>query len=355
MLYDIILVLLPVVFLIGFCFKSIGKHNLARTSSVMIVIFMIITCFALGLYPDDLSIDKPRYAHMYYNSLIYGLSTEFRDAGWIVYNTICTYIFGDKIELFFLLTATIYLLGYFQIGRALFPHKNIGYFIIMSAGCLGFSNYGTNVIRAGVALSILLIAFSLHGKSVFKLLLVFVALSFQKSVFIPVLAFFGAKCLKSTKLVTCIWVVCLLLSAINVDMGPLFESVGFVDERIETYAETIGSESGSYEKGFRFDFLLYSIIPLFISFFYTYQNRIKDALYLLVVRVYLLANAVWLLAIRMAYSDRLAYLSWFLIPIITLYPALKYQDRFRNPSLIVLIVMSVFMGVRVLLWVRTMV
>ena len=355
MVFDILLVALPVLFLLGLSLKSIGKSNLARTSSVMIFFFMIITCFALGLYPDDMSIDKPRYAHMYYNSLNYGLSTEFRDAGWIVYNTVCAFIFGERINLFFLLTAAIYLLGFYQIGKSLFPQKNIGYFIIMSAGCLGFSNYGTNVIRAGVAISILLIALSLHGKGVFRVLLFFVAISFQKSMFIPVLAFFGAKFLKSTKLVAVFWVVCLLLSALNVDMGPLFESIGFVDERIELYSETIGSEGGSYENGFRFDFLLYSIVPLFLSFYYIYQKKVYDALYLWVIRMYMFANAVWLLAIRMAYSDRLAYLSWFLIPIITLYPALKYQDKFRNPQLIVLIVMYIFMGVRVLLWVRTMI
>lgn len=353
MFFDFVLSLLPILYLIAYCIKSVGRHSLPQTSHSMTICFIVIAILAIGLYPADLSIDKPRYVSMYYNSLYYGFSLEFRDFGWIIFNTACASLFKDSIDLFFLLTAVIYVAGFVVLGITQFPKRNLGYFIIMSAGCLGFSNYGTNVIRAGIAMSILMIAFSLRSKTIFKLLLVLIALSLQKSMAIPVIAFFAGKYIKRTRLVLAFWLLCLLLSVTNFDMGPLFESIGFVDERVEQYAKTINSMNTEYKNGFRFDFLIYTIVPLFISVYYYRKKLLVDSSYLQILRMYLFANAVWLLAIRIAYSDRLAYLSWFIIPYLTLYPVIKYQHKFRNPHHIVLSIMAIFMGVRALLLLRT--
>ena len=225
----------------------------------------------------------------------------------------------------------------------------------MSAGCLGFSNYGTNVIRAGVAISILLVAYCLKKKAIYKLLLVIIAVSFQKSMIIPVMAYLGGRYVNKTWIAVLFWLACLFVSISSMDLGPLFENFGFVDDRVEAYANSINSTGGSYEKGFRIDFLFYSVVPLLIAGYYVLKKKVYDSDYLLVLRSYLFSNAIWLLVIRMAYTDRIAYLSWFMIPYIALYPAIKYQYKFRYPQQVVLLVMTVFMGVPALLLLRTMV
>jgi hypothetical protein len=72
---------------------------------------------------------------------------------------------------------------------------------------------------------------------------------------IPITAYIAAKTINKTKIAFAIWSLCIVFSALNLDMSPLFESVGFVDERIESYADSINSEGGDYKKGFRLDFL----------------------------------------------------------------------------------------------------
>ena len=345
----LVLTYLPILYLLAYTFKALANKRIARTHIGFILIFAVVMIAAVGLYPEDLTIDKPRYANMYARSMIEGDAYEFRDPGWAVYNSLCGMIFGAHIDLFFLLTAFIYVGGVYVMSRITFPKEYIGYFIVMSAGCLGFSNYGTNVIRAGIAISLLLLAYSLKIKTIFKLLIAIVAISFQISMVIPFVAFIGSKFIKETRLAVLIWLLCLFLSAATFDIGVIFENFGFVDERVDKYVSTIDDVSGRYNKGFRLDFLLYSIAPILISFYYLFIKRIKDARYSHIVRTYLLANAVWLLAIRISYSDRLAYLSWFMIPYLTLYPVIIHNQKFRLPQQILLMVMYVFMGVNLAL------
>lgn len=313
---------------------------------------MLILIVAIAFYPAEMSSDKPRYVSMYYLSIFDVESYEYRDRGWIIYNYLCGKLFGNSIDLFFLLTSIIYVGGFYLIGKALFSKRYLLYFLVMSAGCLGFSNYGTNVIRSGVAISLLFWASSMKTKAIYKLLMVLVALSFHKSVIIPIVAYFGAKYIKRTWIPFVFWCLCLTLSAANFDLSPLFEEFGFVDDRVGSYVESMDEVGGNYDKGFRTDFLLYSIVPLILAFFFTKMKDYSDVFYSKIIRTYLFANAVWLLAIRMEFSDRLAYLSWFLIPLIVLYPVINYPQKFKHPQHIILFVMYLFMGTRLILSLR---
>lgn len=347
----LILSYFPIIFVLYFSLKKSDQYQLAKVSNILILLFVLLTIYTIAYYPEELTVDKPRYTNMYNNVLIYG-EHEFRDPGWIVYNKICVSLFGEHVEYFYILTATLYVGTFLGMGFYLFPKDTIGYFVVMTVGCLGFMNYGTNVIRAGVALSIVLIAVGLKCRMIYKIILLIIALSFQKSVIIPVVAYFGAKSIKPVWGAMVVWLICLFLSIENFDIGPLFESFGFVDERVERYANTINSVEGSYEKGFRWDFLLYSFAPILIAFYFIVRKKISDKFYLQLVKTYLLSNAVWILAIRMAYTDRLAYLSWFLIPLVTLYPVIKYPQKYVHPQRVVISLMLIFIGVRIALSIR---
>jgi hypothetical protein len=138
------------------------------------------------------------------------------------------------------------------------------------------------------------------------------------------------------------------------DLGPIFENFGFVDERVDKYIGSMDSEEDSnYKKGFRLDFVIYSVVPILISLFYIWKKKINDRFYNRIVGTYLWANSVWLLAIRMVHTDRLAYLSWFLIPLLTLYPIFNYQHRFKRPQRLALFIIYMFLGVNLLLSLRS--
>jgi hypothetical protein len=58
----------------------------------------------------------------------------------------------------------------------------------------------------------------------------------------------------------------------------------------------------------------------------------SDPLYARLVNTYLLTNGLWVLVIHASFSNRFAYLSWFMMPWILLYPFVpgKVNDRPRT-------------------------
>jgi predicted Na+-dependent transporter len=85
-----------------------------------------------------------------------------------------------------------------------------------------------------------------------------------------------------------------------------------------------------YNVGFRIDFILYSCMPIIIG--YIYQNRLhyRNEFYSLIHNTYIIANAFWVLVIRANFSDRFAYLSWFMYALVMMYPLLESPDSFNN-------------------------
>ena len=75
-------------------------------------------------------------------------------------------------------------------------------------------------------------------------------------------------------------------------------------------------------------------------------------LYEQVYRMYVLVNALWLLFIRVPYSDRFAYLSWFLIPFLLLYPVLNGRLDTQHPQRYILRVIGLFVCVGTVLAVK---
>ncbi len=350
----LLILILPLLFLFVYSLLPGKKRKITNVSNWGSIILLVILIFCIAMYPVELSSDKFRYVRMYFSALDGYSNYEYRDYGWILYNIVCSRIFGRNVDFFFFLTAFIYVSSFYIIAKRYFPDKTLGYYIIMSTGCLGFLNYGTNVIRAGVALSLLLITISWDKIKIFRIIFVIFALSFQKSVAIPIMAFFVATNIKNIRWALSSWCVCFILSASDLDLGPIFENFGFVDERVDKYIGSMDSEEDSnYKKGFRLDFVIYSVVPILISLFYIWKKKINDRFYNRIVGTYLWANSVWLLAIRMAYTDRLAYLSWFLIPLLTLYPIFNYQHRFKRPQRLALFIIYMFLGVNLFLSLRS--
>lgn len=59
--------------------------------------------------------------------------------------------------------------------------------------------------------------------------------------------------------------------------------------------------------------------------------------------MYCVANAFWVLVINAAFSNRFAYLSWFLMPIVIMYPLFKYKIVPDQYKMIGLVIISYFM------------
>ena len=329
-----------------YCGNCVKIKSIPKKALLTFVFFMT---FCMGLYPIVDYSDKDKYLRLYmsiYNNTYWG---EYKDFGWFVFVKICTKVFATNYYLFFLLISFIYTLCYYKFSMHFFGRKYSGYFILMAFGCLGFTGYGVNTIRSGIAVGFLLLSLTFEKRIFYRVLFALLSMMFHLSMVLPIGAYLLVKSLKKDKFVYFLWLFCFMLSILNTDLTSIVEVFMTVDERVDKYIN-MGDEM--YKKGYRVDFLIYSLIPIIISYYYKKKRYIKFQLFRELYLTYIVVNAFWLLVIRMAFTNRIAYLSWMIIPFIVLYPIISNQEVIKKPQRVVLRVMTLFIGVNLLLSLR---
>ena len=149
------------------------------------------------------------------------------------------------------------------------------------------------------------------------------AYNIHRSTLIPISMAFMAILIKNRfSIVFPMWIASILISAVlGGTVENIFMNLGF-DDRVDSYL-TVNNSSIGAGGGFRLDFLIYSMMPIIFGYYIVLKRHIKDGPYLLLLNTYTLANAIWVIVIRANFSNRIAYLSWFLYPIVLAYPLLK--------------------------------
>ena len=211
--------------------------------------------------------------------------------------------------------------------RLLRNNGDIGLLFCLAA--LSFFPYATNGVRNGVATSLAFLAISLiRGGTVNKIicvLLSLVASYIHKSVSLPLLCMFACYFFKPQRILFIIWLLSIVVSLLMGDVvADFFANLGF-DDRLNRYIMTEANEDLFSSTGFRWDFLLYSAVPIVIGYYILVKKRTYNLTYLLLLGTYILTNSFWVMVIRAQYSNRFAYLSWFLYPIVICYPLLKLK------------------------------
>jgi hypothetical protein len=140
--------------------------------------------------------------------------------------------------------------------------------------------------------------------------------------------------------VVLIWILCIPFSLVA---GGFFEGffagLGFEDDRLAYLTEeNIHGDEFAYT-GFRWDFLMYSATAVFAGWYYIIKKGYRDKVYFWLFNTYIFANAFWVLIIRANFSNRFAYLSWFMIGLVIIYPLLRVkllEKQFEKIGLILL-------------------
>ena len=116
-----------------------------------------------------------------------------------------------------------------------------------------------------------------------------------------------------------------------------------MEDRAANYlaGENVQGQDIALKIGFRWDFLLYSATGVYAGWYYIIKHKFNDAFYTRMFNIYLFANAFWILIIRAAYSNRFAYLSWFLLGLIIVYPLIK-QQFLKNQSQKLAIILAIY-------------
>jgi len=219
-----------------------------------------------------------------------------------------------------------------------------------------FFTYGTNGLRNGMGCALMMLSISYfcdRSKLGFFVgfLLFILAMGCHRSVLVPMTALVASLfVIKDINKAIIIWLGCIVLSLLagNSIMG-FFENLGY-DNRMSDYSTISDNLQSQFSHiGFRWDFLLYSTMPISLAW-YIRRLGVQDKTFTILANTYILANSFWVLVCRAAFSNRFAYLSWFMYALVIAYaviriPIWKDQDRKASQILFAHSFFTIFMFV----------
>ena len=242
----------------------------------------------------------------------------YPDWGFDMLLRLCSNI--TTVEVFFVVCMILYVLPI--VVGVKHVHSNWAYAAFLAfAGSFSFYSYGVNGIRNGIATSLLVAAFAFWDRKIIMVLLMVAAWSMHQSVLLPIFAFLLASIYNRPLAYVVVWFSSLGLSFLSGNQLSNFLVSAMLtteDSRLSVYSANAGF--GADKGGFRLDFVLYSIVPLVISYLSSSQLIRNDSFYRRLVCSYLFTNSFWLITMYAAYSNRFAYLSWFMMPWVVIYP-----------------------------------
>lgn len=256
---------------------------------------------------------------------------------------------GMSINMFFLIVAAGYIFSSLWAIRRLMPTDPMLGTMFMLVSLMYFS-FATNGLRNGLACHLVLLAFTflMDDKWLLGALLSLIAFGIHRSVMLPILSILvGILLVRDVRYAMVVWVASIFISLVAGDaVSGYVASLGF-DDRMAQYMND--NDYSLFSKvGFRWDFLLYSTVPIAMIGHVCFRQGVTDKWYNALSVAYCLCNAFWIIVIRVPYSNRFAYLSWFMYPIIIAYPLVNLplrdnQDRFTGWLLAAYAAFTVFM------------
>lgn len=297
-----------------------------KSNSFWGVILMLFTLLYMGLRPLNYIFGDMVMYNIHLNELFYSnkLSRSFEFGFEFLLRFFSTF---KNATFFFFACTIIYVLPLYIASKKLFGKLWFYCFFALVAS-FSFWAYGVNGLRNGISTSLFLYALSLK-KEIWRMLFYLIALSMHSSIIIVIGAYYLVKLIKKTSYFFYLWLLSIPISFVS---GDFFKNLFlgfnlFEDNRVEIYFDDFEklNELTKLNTGFRFDFILYSAIPVLVARYFIYTKKLNDEYYSLITRLYLVLNAFWIFIIKVNFSNRFAYLSWFMMGLLIVYPLLKYE------------------------------
>ena len=177
-------------------------------------------------------------------------------------------------------------------------------------------NLTTNILRQGFAVSFVILSYHyfIENKLLKYLIASTVAALFHKTALICLVIFAGYKYIFSLNRLIILWLGLIASCALGINsiLGELLLSVTGLSTEF-SYILSDRAYDG-YRVGFRFDFILFSAIPVLL-FLIIKKIEISSEKYEKYLKLYIVANSIFVFFMFIPYSDRIATYSWSLLPI----------------------------------------
>ena len=332
------------------CSSLDNTYQKKGSSSLIPLLLCLVLIFWMGLRPVSVAFgDTVNYALEYNTMDVRHVSIDWSGEWvwqWLMNG--CKAL-GFDIHLFYFIIAAGYILSAFWAIKRFMPaDPMLGVIFLLNS--LMFFSFGVNGLRNGLACHLVLLGTSvlLEEKWLPGVLVFLLAFGIHRSTLLPIAAIlFAVFFMRNVRYAICFWVASIFISLVaGGAVTSFFAGLGF-DDRMTQY--TAISDMSQFSKtGFRWDFLLYSAAPVVMAWYVCIKKDLQDNWYNVLCTAYLLCNAFWVMVIRSAFSNRFAYLSWFLYPIVIAYPLVNMpiqedQDRLAGWILLAYSGFSVFM------------
>ncbi len=330
------------------CFVSYnynGKNGLVECSSksknswgtFLLALFMVLF---IGFRPASyVFVDMMNYIE-FYHAFYEGVAFSFdKNTENLLFDNYFSWIGSMRLgtTFFFVSIAAIYFICTYIACKRFFPRDTLIAYIVFLAAFSTFS-YGTNGVKAGAAAAIFLMALSYRNNIKICIPLILVSLGFHHSMIMPVVAFVLTLCYKNSKVYFFAWCFCLLISLAHISFfQELFANL--LSDSGADYLMSDGSDWGG-KSGFRIDFVIYSAMPILVGYWAIFKKKMQlSRLYVCLLNLYMTLNGTWMLCMYANFTNRIAYLSWFLYPIVLIYPYINEnwgKERYKILSKVAL-------------------
>lgn len=311
--------------------KAIGG-----VSAVGYLLFIGVTLY-LGLRPEPRSFgDSYFYGHSFEMQRL-GI-VEYKSSDWAFKALLKFAASSMTMNQFFLLIDIVYVVPCFIFAKKYFKTYWF-YAFFMFVGSFSFFSYGTNGLRNGMATALFVLALCFYNRKWIMFPIMYIAIGVHTSILIPLAGFLVSLFYKNTKYILIAWLCFIPISLVS---GGFWESLfaGFIDDSRTAYLGQNNIDNQTV-RGFRWDFILYSGMGIFAGYYFIIKQKFTEKFYVHLYNTFVIANGFWILVIRANYSNRIAYLSWFLMAPVIIYPMVKMKF-WKNQNIVLASVITVY-------------
>ena len=345
--YTIYLILVSLI-TIFVCYKYSTKngnitYSLKQRKQDGTFLLAILMVLYIGFRPEStVFVDMMNYIIFYHSLYKNEIFIFDREAENLIFDNYFAWVGSMDLgtTFFFVSIAAVYFICTYIACKRMFPQDTLAAFLVFLAAFSTFS-YGTNGIKAGAAASIFLLAMSYRDNLKMCIPLVLISWGFHHSMIMPIVAFALTLVYKNSKVYFAIWCFCLLIAMAHITFfQELF--AGILSDSGDSganYLNDVNSDWGG-KSGFRIDFVIYSAMPILVGYWAVYKKKLQlSKLYTCLLNLYMTLNGTWMLCMYANFTNRIAYLSWFLYPIVLIYPFLNENwgaSRYKTFSQVML-------------------
>ncbi|WP_293943125.1 MULTISPECIES: EpsG family protein [unclassified Sphingobacterium] len=296
-------------------FSYFDKKQINNLQFFILICFSLFTVFYIGDRDNEIGVDTYNYSRafeLYRKSDTFFIKKDF----FFDFFTYCVSKIFD-FNFFLKICAFLYVFGAFIGLKKIFKENFYLPFLLFIVSPY-FFQFGINVMRNGIAASLLMIviAYYYNGEKRWKIITVTIlSLGFHISMIIPILMFFIAKYLKKIELILLIWLGAIGISLLKINiMAPIANLMLDFSDRVGSYAES-SDESSSWG-----NFLVFGAFPVLFAVYMIVYKKFRNVFYLELTKTYMLTHTIYIVLINTTYALRFGYLAEFMMSILLFFP-----------------------------------